>query len=146
VPATNPAIQLIRSGLAVIVGLISITLIVEPLEFLLVTLAHGGMTTDPYEYFLVRNRGWFLALKVIYNTGAATIAGYLTASIAGRAALIHGGVVAALQSLAFGYAFTVPELRATTPDWLWVTMLVATPVAILVGARLRIAARRRRRV
>ena len=133
-PATNPALQLIRTILAVIVGLIAITLIVEPIEFLLVTIVNRGVTTDPYEYFLIRNRGWFLAVKVIYNSGAAAIAGYLTAWIAGRAPFSHAGVVAVLQTIAFGFAFTVPELRATTPDWMWVTLMIATPAAILAGA------------
>jgi hypothetical protein len=136
-PAQNSAVQLLRSGLAVIAGLIAITLIVEPIEFLLVTLVNGGMTTDPYEYFLIRNRGWFLALKVIYNTAAAAVAGYLTAWIAGRSPLIHAAVVALLQTLAFLYAFTVPELRSTGPAWMWMTLIVATPVAILAGAVIR---------
>ena len=133
-PAANPATQLIRTALAIVAGLIAITLIVEPLEFALVTLANGGITTDPYEYFLIRNRSWFLALKVIYNTAAAAIAGYLTA---GRAPLSHAAGVAVLQTLAFFYAFTVPELRTTTPDWLWVTLMIATPAGILIGAAIR---------
>ena len=136
-PAANPATQLIRTALAIVAGLIAITLIVEPLEFALVTLANGGITTDPYEYFLIRNRSWFLALKVIYNTAAAAIAGYLTAWIAGRAPLSHAAGVAVLQTLAFFYAFTVPELRTTTPDWLWVTLMIATPAGILIGAAIR---------
>lgn len=136
-PATNPVTQLIRTVLAIIAGLIAITLIVEPLEFALVTLANGGITTDPYEYFLIRNRSWFLALKVVYNTAAAAVAGYLTAWIAGRAPLRHAAGVAILQTVAFFYAFTVPELRTTTPDWLWVTLMIATPAGILIGAAIR---------
>lgn len=137
VPTTNPVVQLIRTILAVIAGLIAITLIVEPIEFLLVTIANRGMTTDPYEYFLIRNRGWFLALKVLYNSGAAAIAGYLTAWIAGRAPFSHAAVVAVLQTIAFGFAFMVPELRSTGPDWMWVTLIIATPVAIIGGAAIR---------
>jgi hypothetical protein len=137
VPTTNPVVQLIRTILAVITGLIAITLIVEPIEFLLVTIVNGGMTTDPYEYFLIRNRGWFLALKVIYNTVAAAIAGYLTARIAGRAPMSHAGVVALLQTIAFGFAFAMPELRATTPDWMWVTLIIVTPIAVVAGAAKR---------
>ena len=136
-PATNPVVRLIRTILAVIAGLIAITLIVEPIEFLLVTIVNRGMTTDPYEYFLIRNRGWFLALKVIYNTGAAAIAGYLTAWIAGRAPFSHAVVVAVLQTIAFGFAFAIPELRSTGPDWMWVTLIIATPAAIVVGALIR---------
>ena len=142
-PATNPVVQLIRTILAVIAGLIAITLIVEPIEFLLVTIVNGGMTTDPYEYFLIRNRGWFLALKVIYNSAAAAIAGYLTAWIAGRAPFSHAVVVALLQTIAFGFAFMLPELRSTGPDWMWVTLMIATPVAIIAGAMIRNRVRHR---
>ena len=133
----NPAIQLIRSLLAVLVGLISITLIVEPIEFALVTLANGGMTTDPYEYFLVRNRPWLLTAKIVYNTAAALAAGYLTAWIAGRAPLSHAAAVALLQVVAFAFAMITPELRSTGPDWMWWVLIVATPLAILAGAALR---------
>ena len=56
----------------------------------LVTLVNGEFTNDVEQYFSVRNRPWFLALKLVYNTGAAVGAGYLTALIAGHAELKHG--------------------------------------------------------
>jgi hypothetical protein len=136
-PSSNPVVQLIRTVGAVLVGLMSITLIVEPIEFLLVTAANGGLTTDPYEYFQVRNRGWLLALKMVYNTGAAVAAGYLTAWIAGRAPLAHAAVVAVLQVAAFAFAMATPELRQTGPGWMWFSLLAATPIAIVAGAWLR---------
>lgn len=135
--ASNPVVQLLRTVGGVLIGLMSITLIVEPIEFLLVLAANGGLPTDPYEYFQVRNRGWFLGLKIAYNTGAAVAAGYFTAWIAGRAPLTHAIVVAVLQLAAFVFAMVTPELRQTGPDWMWYTLLAATPIGILAGAWLR---------
>jgi hypothetical protein len=136
-PVPIAVVQLFRTVAAVIVGLITITLIVEPIEFAIVTGANGGVTADPYEYFLVRNRPWLLAAKMIYHTLAAAAAGYLPAWIAGRARLTHAAAVALLQVLAFGVAMITPELRSTGPDWMWWTLVVATPLAILGGAALR---------
>ena len=136
-PVSSPAVQLLRTIGGVLVGLMSITLIVEPIEFLLVTAANGGMTTDPFEYFQIRNRGWFLALKIVYNTAAAVAAGYLTAWVAGRAPVAHAAVVAVLQLAAFTFAMATPELRETGPGWMWFTLLAATPIGIIAGSWLR---------
>jgi hypothetical protein len=47
--------QILRSILAVLAGLVLISVIVESLEFGLVTLVNGEVTTDPDSYLRVRN-------------------------------------------------------------------------------------------
>jgi hypothetical protein len=138
--------KVLRSVLAVVVGLVLISLIVEPLEFVLVALVNGAIVTDQEAYFTVRNQPALLAAKVAYNTAAAVIGGYVAASIARRAPLAHGVTLAVVQTAAFGWALTRPELRGTTPDWMWACLIVLTFAGIVVGSalqRMRMATARR---
>jgi hypothetical protein len=128
--------NLLKSAAAVFVGLLLISVIVEPIEFLLVGLAGGGFTTDPEAYFAVRNRPGILAAKLGYNTLGAIAGGYVAARLAPGAPLGHGVVLAIVQTLAFGWALITPEIRETTPDWMWSTLIVATAAGILWGAML----------
>src|SRR5262245_55741318 len=132
----------LRSVLAVGLGLVLISVIVELVEFGLVTMAHGAVTTDPVTYFGVRNRPWLLAAKLVYNTAAAVLAGYVTARLARRAPAAHGLALALLQTAAFGWALANVEIRRWTPDWMWVALIVLTFAGIMTGARLQ--SRRRR--
>jgi hypothetical protein len=128
--------QILRSLLAVLVGLVLISLIVEPLEFGLVAAVNGGVTTDPDTYIRVRNGPAFLAAKVVYNTAAAIVGGWVTARLARRAPMAHGLVLAVIQKAAFGWAVANPALRRTTPDWMWACLIVLTFAGIMTGARL----------
>ena len=129
--------RLLRSILAIVVGIVVISMVVEALEFGLVTLINGEPTTDPDAYYAVRNRRWFLAVKLLYNTGAAVGGGYLAALIAGYAELKHGIAMAVVQTLAFAWALAQPELSRWTPGWMWAALISLTFAGILVGARLR---------
>jgi len=124
----------VRSVFAVLVGLLLISAIVEPLEFGLVTLVHGRVTTDPETYFTVRNQPWFLAVKLAYNTAAAVAAGFVTGWIAGRRAVPHGVALAVTQTAAFVWALASPQIRRTTPDWMWVALMLLTFAGIMSGA------------
>lgn len=126
-----------RSVLAVIVGLVLISLIVEPIEFLVVAIVNGGITTDPDTYTSVRNRPPILAAKLVYNTVAAVAGGFVAAWIAGRAALQHGIALAVVQTIAFGWALATPTIRRTTPDWMWGALIVLTGLGIVGGALLQ---------
>jgi hypothetical protein len=124
----------LRSVLAVLVGLLLISAIVEPLEFGLVTLVNGQVTTDPDRYFNVRNQPWFLAVKPMYNTAAAVAARFVTAWLARRAAAPHSAALAIVQTAAFGWALASPEIRRTTPDWVWAALILLTFGGIMWGA------------
>ena len=128
--------QILRSMFAVFAGLVLISVIVEPVEFGLVTLVNGEVTTDPDIYFRVRNTPAFLATKVLYNTGAAIVGGLVVARLAPRAPMAHGLVLAVIQTIAFGWAVMTPALRRSTPDWMWACLIVVTFAGIMTGSRL----------
>jgi hypothetical protein len=135
----------VRSVLAVAVGLVLITAIVEPIEFALVALASDGMTTNPDAYFAVRNQPLFLAAKLVYNTVAAVAGGFVAALLARRAPIGHGIALAVVQTAAFAWALATPEIRQTTPTWMWASLIALTIAGILGGTRLqhrRLAVRR----
>lgn len=129
--------QILRSIFAVFAGLVLISVIVEPLEFGLVTLVNGEVTTDPDIYFRVRNTPAFLATKVVYNTAAAIVGGWVAARLAPRAPMAHGLVLAVIQTVAFGWALVTPALRRSTPDWMWACLIVVTFAGIMTGSRLQ---------
>lgn len=128
--------KVLRSVVAVLAGLVLISAIVEPLEFMLVALVNGQPTTDPDRYIAVRNQPVFLAAKLLYNTVAAVGAGFVTARLAPRAGVRHGIAVAIIQTVAFGWAVASPELRRTTPDWMWAALIPLTAAGIVLGALL----------
>jgi hypothetical protein len=128
--------KVLRSVVAVLAGLVLISAIVEPLEFMLVALVNGQPTTDPDRYFAVRNQPLFLAAKLLYNTVAAVGAGVVTAWLAPRAWVRHGIALAVIQTVAFAWALATPELRRTTPDWMWAALIPLTSAGIVLGALL----------
>lgn len=131
--------RVLRSILGVVAGLIAISIIAEGIEFLLVTALQGGAVTDPDAYFEVRNRPLVLGLKLVYNTLAAGVGGYLAAWIGGRAHLAHGAALAVVQLVLFVWGMTASEYAGTTPAWAWITLCVTMSAAIVLGARLRAA-------
>ena len=106
--------QILRSIFAVFAGLVLISVIVEPLEFGLVTLVNGEVTTDPDIHLRVRNTPAFLATKVVYNAAAAIVGGLVAARLARRAPIAHGLVLAVIQTVAFVWALLTPALRRST--------------------------------
>jgi len=128
--------QALRSVVAVAVGLILLSVVVESVEFGLVTIAHGAVTVEPATYFGVRNQAWFLAAKLAYNTAGAVLAGYVTARLARRAPAAHGLALALVQTAAFAWALANAEIRKWTPDWMWLALMMLTFAGILIGARL----------
>ena len=133
--------RILRSALGIVVGLALTSVIVEGLEFGLVSLLHGGVTTDPDLYSSIRNRPGVLAAKLAYNTAAALFGGFVAAWIAGRAPVAHGVTLAVIQTAAFAWALANPGIRRTTPDWMWVCLIVLSAAAIVAGSALH--ARRR---
>ena len=127
----------IRSIVAVLGGLGLFALVTETLEFTLVTAAAGGSISDMPAYFAVRNRPVILAAKLLYNTLAAILAGYMTAKIAGRRELLHGAVVVIVQTIALVWGFTAGEYASFTPIWMRVALVLTTGPAMVLGASIR---------
>lgn len=130
-------IQTLRSVLGVFFGLMLISLIAEGIEFLLVALVHGSITTDQDVYFEIRNRPAMLAAKFIYNSVAGLAGGYLTGWIAGRAPIWHGVFLAAVQLAGFIYGMTASPYANTTPMWAWIGLAGTTTPIIVFGSWLR---------
>jgi hypothetical protein len=127
----------IRSVIAVMGGIAVISLVVEALEFTLVTAVSGGSIADMSGYFAVRNRPTILTAKVAYNTLAAVLGGYVTAKIAGTHELIHSGVAALIQTGALIWGFTAGEYASFTPAWMRIALVVLTGPAMMAGGMIR---------
>jgi heme/copper-type cytochrome/quinol oxidase subunit 3 len=132
----------IRSLVAVLGGILLISVVVEVLEFTLVSARAGGAITDMAGYFAVRNQPAMLAAKLVYNTLAAVLGGYMIAKIAGSRELLHGALGALLQTGAFGWGFTAGEYAAFTPVWMRIALVALTAPAMLAGAAIRARAAR----
>ena len=128
---------ILRSVLALVAGMLLITIAVELVEFLLVALLSGGIVTDQAAYFEMRNRTGFLAAKLGYNALGGVLGGYAAAAFAGRRYLLHAALLAGLQTAAFALAMVQPDLARTAPGWAWVGFTVTTAAGIFAGARIR---------
>jgi len=129
--------RVLRSFLAILAGLVVLTLVAETIEVAIFAALHGEFTQDPAVYFGVRNRPGVLVAKLFYNSGAAFLAGYVAAWVAGRAALLHGAVLAVIQLSLFVWGMMYSEYAGTTPTWAWVALVPLMGIGILLGARSR---------
>src|SRR5262245_5679727 len=131
-------VAVVRIVVAIVVGMMSLFALAESIEFLAVQLAAGKWTTDPVEYFAVRNRPYMLGAKFVYQSAATIAAGYLAAWAAGRGREMIAGLAAGIiQAAMFIVALTTPEMRQTAPDWVWFGLMVITVIGFYIGARLR---------
>ena len=130
---TNP----LRTAVAVIGGVALISLIVEPLEFTLVNAIADQPVPDMAGYFAIRNRPGMLAAKLVYNTLAATLGGYMTAKIAAGEEMKHGALAAAVQTTALIWGFTAGEFASYTPVWMRIALVLSMGPAMMAGAWVR---------
>lgn len=126
--------MILRSVLAVFCGLVLMSLIAEPIEFLVVSLSGGKMTTDQSEYFQLRNRTPILMAKFAYNGLSAFIGGIVVAKLASRQPVLHGHVLAIVQSTLFVWGMTMSEFAGTTPKWFWIPAVPLMYVCNVLGA------------
>jgi len=133
---------MIRSVVAVLGGILLISVVVEVLEFTLVSARAGGAITDMAGYFAVRNQPAMLAAKLVYNTLTAVLGGYMIAKVAGRREMAHGAVGALVQTIALVWGFTAGEYAASTPVWMRLALTAVMGPAMLAGASVRARAAR----
>ncbi|MBI4266283.1 MAG: hypothetical protein HY657_18065 [Acidobacteria bacterium] len=129
--------NLVRSLIAVIGGVALVSLVVEPLEFTLVNAVADASIEDMAGYFAVRNRPGILAAKLVYNSLAAVLGGYMAAKIAGTREMAHASAAALLQTAALIWGFTLSEYAPFTPAWTRVALVVLTGPAMLAGGMIR---------
>lgn len=126
--------RVLRSVFALFVGMATITFLTESIEYGLVAWVNGGIPDETGRYWEVRNGGLFLSAKMVYNTLAAVVGGWLTARIVGWRPGLHGVVLASLQTGGFVYALLSPSLRETGPLWMWLALIPLTIAGIAVGS------------
>lgn len=129
--------NIIRSIIAVLGGIGLVSLVAEVLEFTLVASAAGGPPTDLEAYFAVRNRPSILGAKLVYNTVAAVLGGYMVARIAVEREMRHAQAAAVLQTAALIWGFTVGEYAGFTPVWMRIALVLLTGPAMIAGAAVR---------
>jgi hypothetical protein len=127
----------LRSAVAVIAGVAIISLVVQSLEFTLVNAVADEPVRDMAGYFTVVNRPSMLAAKLLYQTLAAILGGYMTAKIAAGDELKHGALAAAVQTTALIWGFTAGEFASFTPVWMRIALVLLTGPAMMAGAWVR---------
>lgn len=126
-----------RSLVAVIAGVGVISVVVQLLEFTLVNAVAPTPISDMAAYFAILNQPLMLAAKLVYNTLAAILGGYITARIAGTSEVRHGMVAAAAQTAAYAWGFTLGEFASFTPVWMRLVLVLITGPAMIAGATIR---------
>lgn len=121
----------------VIGGLAVISLVVEALEFTLVTAASGGRVTDMGQYFAVRNQTGILLAKLVYSSVAGILGGYVAARVAMAAEMRVAAAAAAAQTVGLIWGFTGGEYASYTPFWVRAALIVLMGPAMMVGAAVR---------
>ena len=137
-------VQIFLGGVGLFVGLLLISMVAEGIEFCVVTIVNGEVTTDMETYFGIRNRLPILALKFVYNSFAGFVGGYVASFISGRQGLIVGGLLAAIQVGGLLYGMLGSSFAETTPTWAWIGLMVTMAPAIFFGAWLRQTRNRKR--
>ena len=130
-------INVLRFILGVILGLAVISIIAESVEFGLVTLVNGGITTDMDVYFDIRNQLWFLILKFIYNGMGAFVGGWLAKTIASLWKVACVITLAVIQTVSLIWGMTLSEFTGTTPAWAWILLIIEMPLLIYIGGTFR---------
>ncbi len=133
--------KILRLAAGILAGLVAVTAITESIEFVTVKLLSGRsmeyLAQNQDEYFAVRNRTGVLMFKQLYNFFAAVAGGYLMTLIASAYRKIGLYALVALQSLALVWGGFFSEFSTTGPAWIWMALIVLTPVGFLLGYRLR---------
>ncbi len=130
--------QLLRFVLAIFVGMILAYTVVELIEFALVMSLNGSVPGNRAQYFALRNDTQVLVAKLFYSAAAAVLAGFVSAWIAGRVAIVAGLALALIQLGGFIWAMISPNpMFSYTPTWVWALLLVIVPPAILLGTWLQ---------
>ena len=132
----------VRSLIAILSGVVLVSVVVEILEFTLVNARAGGGIIDIPGYFAVLNQPGMIAARCAYNAVAALLGGYLAARIAGHREMLHGTIAAVVKSGALIWGFTAGEFAAFTPLPVRIALVLLTGPAMIAGAAVRASAAR----
>jgi len=133
----------LRLVVSVIAGLMVLTLLVEGIEFFLITSISGKdrdyLQNNQDFYFAARNTPPILAAKLVYTLIAAGIGGYLAALIAGPAARGAIFILIGVQTASLLWGGFLSEWASTAPLWLWLALILVTSSGLYLGYRVRTA-------
>lgn len=126
-----------RLIIGVIVGLITITIIAETIEFIIVKSASGKsldeLQADQSHYFKIRNQNWILMTKAFYSLLAGIVGGYLTTWISKEKSNIAIFILIAIQFVSLIWGGFISDLSVTGPIWMWIYLLIIIPMGIWLG-------------
>jgi hypothetical protein len=124
-----------RSVLAVLAGIVVMTLIAFGIEIPLRTLTLRTFSqTFPDQAALDSSLLWMLS-QTLYTVPALILGGYVAAWLAPRHGLAHAIAMAVVQELLIAaLIFNPPH---PVPAWMWGITLTLTPAAIIFGGYLR---------
>jgi len=124
-------LRFVRSVTSVLIGFVFVLLALR-----LLPLASGEPDA------LVQREG-FQFLSLVWTVGAAIIAGYLTALIAGRHEYPHAATVGLL--LIAASFVSMRQQALVRPGWYEITIAGCGPMAAMVGCALRLLTKPRRK-
>ena len=126
-----------RSLLAIVVGLVVSSALGSAIDVVILMMLPQATAQDFTLYARVMRQPAIFAVVLTWKAGAASLAGYLAALIAGRAAEVHGLVLAGLQVGVGGLALATNRGGDRVQIWSTVVMILVTGAATYCGARLQ---------
>ena len=133
--------KVVRIILGILVGMIAITLVAELIEFATVKFVSGEsfevLSTDQQRYFEIRNQTGILIFKMFYTLLAVAVAGYLTSWVTKFYVRVAISLLILIQIVSLIWAGFLSELSATGPTWMWIMLIVITPIGVYAGQILR---------
>jgi hypothetical protein len=137
----DPPVEIVRSVIAVLAGMLVASVLPEVLETTLVRAAADGPLADATAYFAVRNRPAILAAKIVSGALTSVLAGYFVARLCGSLELGHAAIAGLVQTSTLAWGYTIGEYASATPLWVRALLLAMTAPAMVLGASVRRRAR-----
>ncbi len=131
---------MLRSILAVLVGIVVAYVLAQQLEGVMVRSAAGRNLHTAGDYFAVRNTPSILAGRLVLSLATGILGGYMAARIAKEGAFGVAAIAAAALTVMLAVDFTSGEFAWGTPVWMRIALVVVTGPAMLAGAAIRIRA------
>jgi hypothetical protein len=138
---TDPPVDLVRSVIAVLGGIVIGAVLPEVLETTLVRAASDAPLADLSAYFAIRNRPGMLVTKIVSSGLTGVLAGYFAAKLSGTLELGHAAIAGLVQTASLAWGFTLGEYASATPIWVRVFLVALAAPAMLLGASVRRRAR-----
>ncbi len=129
--------KFIRFIVAFLLGMITITLLTEVVEFMIVKVVSGHsfdyLSSYQDEYFEIRNRPWILGAKILYTFIGSLCGGLIATYIAKNVSKITIITLTIVQFAGLSYGAFFSDFSNFTPLWMWILLLIIVPFGIFHG-------------